>query len=796
MLKKIIKMSLRNFWKSRKYSIINVIGLGIAITASFFIFLYVNYEKSYDKYNTNIDRIFRLVRHARNGVNQQYTSAPFAIGPAMAQNSPEIEKFTRIWFRDIFVRNENRKFQENIMYADSSLFSVFSFSSLQGSLPNALTEPFSVVLSESASKKYFGSSDAIGKSLLFKDDFSNFSGTVKAVIRDMPLNSSFRADVIVSLTTLTNKLDPEIGNQWEGPMGETFLLLAPGALADNIQAKTGSFLKANESRFTNDEIGQLGFELEPLEKIYLQGKYPSQNSGSRFNVYVFLIIGIFIVIIAAINFINLTTARSLERAKEVGILKSIGSSRTQLIFQFIADSLLIALIAFFLAVILIICLTTPINEIYGKVVLKGIFNSSYPLIVIATLSLLIGLLAGLYPAVVLSKFKPVDVLRGQLKSGSQGIVLRKTLVIVQFTISIFLIIATITVLRQIQYVRSMPLGFKKDLMVVIDFHRNETVKNRLPTIKDELSKIPNVLAASSSSGIPNSGFESANYEIENKVGVMEKISVPLYMVDEDFFKQYQISFIAGRSFAKEFPTDFKEALIINESAAGQLGYKSPKDIIGKRFNGEGSGTVIGVVKNFNFISLHDQISPLIFRTFVPANRYITLSIGAKNIQTTINAIANRWKELVPDSPIDYFFLDEAINKQYNAEVRFGRIFSYFGVLAIFISCLGLLGLTLFSATQRRKEIGIRKVTGASAVNIVILLTRNQVKLVLISMILASPVAWFFMNRWLQTFYYRININWWTFALAGGLSLLVAILTTSILTIRASLANPVNSLRMD
>lgn len=796
MLRKIIKISLRNFWKSGKYSIINVIGLGVAITASFFIFLYVGYEKSYDKCNKNADRIFRLVRHSKKEINQPYTSAPFAIGPALAQSSPEVEKFARIWFRDFFVQNGDRKFQENIMYADSSLLSMFSFSPLEGTLKNALNEPFSVILSESASKKYFGLSNAIGRQILFRDNFSNFSAVVKAVINDMPLNSSFRSDIIVSFTTVTNKVDPEAGNQWEGPMGETFLQLAPGTLSNSVQARIAPFLKANEPRFSQDGISQLEYELEPLTKIYLQGKYPSQNSGSNSNVYVFLIAGVSIIIIAAINFINLSTARSLERAKEVGILKSLGSSRGQLIVQFIADSLLIAFVALLLAVSLIALLTDSINEVYGKVILTRILGSPDQLLKIAALSLTVGLLAGLYPAIVLSGYKPIDVLRRQLQSGSQGMLLRKILVVTQFTISICLIIGTVTVYRQIQYIQSLPLGFKKDLMFIIDFHRDENVKNEIEVVKKELVKIPNVLSASASSGIPNSGFEPADYKIENKEGIMEKVSVPLYMVDEDFFKQYQISFIAGRSFSKAFATDFREALVINEAAAAKLGYKNPKDIIGKRFNGEGAGTVIGVVKNFNFISLRDQISPLIFRTFTPANRYISLSIGSKDVQTTINSIIKRWQNLVPDRPIDYFFLDDAINKQYNAEARFGRIFSYFGALAIFISCLGLFGLTLFSTAQRRKEIGIRKVIGASSYSIVTLLTKNLVSLVLISLVIAAPVAWFFMNRWLQAFYYRIDFSLWIVVIAGGLSLFVAILTTTILTIKVSLSNPVDSLRSE
>ena len=797
MIKNYFKTAWRNILKHKLFSFISILGLAMGITASFLIYLYVSYELSYDAYHVKSDRIYRLTSDNNSSTGHNYSSTSFAIGSGLQRAYPGIEAVTRIWYRDFFVEKGVNKFQEdNVMYADSSLFSVFSFPFLNGNSQNALTDPFSVVLSQAASEKYFGKADPIGQTLSFKNDFDKYDARVTGVMNNILPNSTFRADIIISMTTLSKKLEPEIDNQWEAPIGNTYLLLRQGYGPEKIEAQLPAFIKNHLSKFVNTNAGNLQLALEPLKTLYLHGKYNSPETGNIYNLYIFSIIGIFVLLIAGINFVNLTTARSAERAKEAGILKAIGSTRNQLVTKFLGDSLILSLFGFLLSLLFCTLLIPSFNNLCGKIICRGIFNEPEKLFLMFGIAIATGFIAGLYPAFVISGFKPASVLRGQFTTGTKGVVLRKSLVVFQFIISTALIIGTIIVYQQLNYIRSQPLGFKKDQMVVIDFHHDNVVTKQLETIKQELTKLPDVLSVSASSGIPNAGFESADYNIENKNGVMEHLSIPLYMVDEDFFHQYQMRLLSGRAFSKDFVTDFKESLIVNEAAVTKLGYSSPSEIIGKRFSGEGSGTVIGVVKNFHFLSFHENITPLIFRTFLPANRYITVSIIAANMTKTVNTISNKWKQIAPDRPFDYFFLDEAIARQYTSEVNFGKLFLCFSGFTIFISCLGLYGLALFSTVQRKREIGIRKVLGANVTSIISLLSKDFIKLIITAFVIASPVAWFAMNKWLQGFAYRINISWWAFVLAGFISLGIALFTLSFHSIKAAIANPVKSLKTE
>jgi len=800
MLKKSFKIALRNFWKHKTFSFVNLTGLAIGISACFLIYLYVFYEFSYDTYHTKADRIYRLVTGDNKTPGSRFTNTSAAIGPSLRREYPEIQDMVRISFKSSLIEKGTNKFQEdNVMYADSSLFSIFSFPFVKGDSKKALTKPFSVVLSERAARRYFGTTDPMGQTLSLDESdpaHGKYDAIVTGVIQDIPANSHFRSDVILSMTTLSEKLEKELDNYWESPAWHTYLLLPEGYHPEQLQSKLNAFTKKHADKIVLGDKNHFILSAEPLGKIYLHGKYASPESGNVYNLYIFSIIAFFILLIAGINFINLTTARSAERAKEVGIRKVIGSSRIQLIWQFLGESVLLCLLAFVAACLCCILFIPVFNDLCGKIVSHGLFEHSIALLFLLCIALLIGLVAGLYPAFVLSSFRPVVVLKGRFVAGKKGVALRQILVVSQFAVSIMLIIGTIVVYQQLNFLRNQPLGFKKDQMLVIDFHGDPLVKEKIETIKNEFTKLPNVMSASASSGIPNSGFEPADYDIENKSGVMQHAGIALYMVDEDFFNQYDIKLLAGRAFSKEFPTDFKNALIVNEAALEKFGYSSPREIIGKRFSGEGGGTVIGVVKNFNFKSLRENVDPLIFRTFFLANRYITLNISSKNVPATISAIESRWKQLEPQRPFDYFFLDEAINRQYKSETSFGRLFLYFGVLALFISCLGLFGLTLFSTTQRTKEIGIRKVLGAGVAGIVNLLSKDFLRLVVIAFTIASPVAWFVMNKWLQGFAYRVNISWWIFFLAGVTALLIAIFTVSFQTVKAAIANPVNSLRTE
>lgn len=533
--------------------------------------------------------------------------------------------------------------------------------------------------------------------------------------------------------------------------------------------------------------------LEPLRDVYLYSDRDGSKTGNIRNVYIFSIIAVFILLIACFNFINLTTARASERAKEVGIRKVVGASKRQLARQFIGESVLLCLMAFILVVGLSVLLLPSFNHLSGKMISDGIFSNLRYLILLFFASVCIGLIAGIYPALVLSSFKPIIVLKGRFSSGTKGILLRKGLVIAQFSISIALIIGTIIVYSQMKYMRDQDLGFNKDQMIILDSNGDSS---RF-AFKQSLLSIPKVKSVSLSSSAPGMGNSQAYSQIENKNGDMQVATLARYSVDFDFIPQYKIKMIAGRAFSKDFATDTTQAIILNETAVKQFGYSSPDQIIGKRFDQWGrKGKVIGVMKDFHYRSLQENIKPLSMVIEPNAEDLVNVNVSAADIPQTLATIESKWKQMIPARPFSYTFLDDTFNKQYLDEDRFEKLFFNFAILAIFISCLGLLGLASYSTLQRTKEIGIRKVLGASVSGITSLLSKDFIKLVLIALVIASPIAWFAMHQWLQGFAYRINIGFWVFILAGLLAILIAILTVSFQAIKAAIANPVKSLRSE
>ncbi|HSZ87520.1 MAG TPA: FtsX-like permease family protein, partial [Puia sp.] len=533
--------------------------------------------------------------------------------------------------------------------------------------------------------------------------------------------------------------------------------------------------------------------LEPLRDVYLRSKRSGFETGNINNVRIFFIVAIFILMIACINFINLTTARSAERAKEVGIRKVVGAVKFQLAKQFIVESVMICFIAFLLSLLLCSLLLPLFNQLAGKQISTGIFSDPLNIIELFLLAVSIGVIAGFYPSLVLSSFKPVSVLKGRFATGTRGLLLRKSLVVFQFTISIALIVGTIVVYTQLNYMRNQDLGFNKEQTIVINtnFDKNKDV------FKQSLASIPGVMSSSSSSSVPGTGHTGAYSEMENKAGETQKTNLNLYFVDFDYINQYKFKLVAGRGFSKDLKTDSIQAMVINESAARSLGYTSPKDAVGRNFSQWGrKGKIIGVLKDFHYHSLQQEIQPLVMRYEPWALGLISIKVSSANLPETIKAIQSKWNNIIPSRPFEYFFLDDFFNKQYRAEERFGNLFTNFAVLAIFISCLGLLGLASYSTIQRTKEIGVRKVLGASVSNIVNLLSVDFIKLVLIAFIIAAPIGWFGMNIWLHDFAYRTTITWWVFAIAGTSAILIAFLTISFQAIRAAVMNPVKSLRTE
>jgi putative ABC transport system permease protein len=793
MLRSYFKIAFRNLWRHRVFSLINILGLTVGMTACFLIFLYVRFELSYDKFHTKGDRIYRIVCDIKTPTETMHPGGPsWAVGPHLMGGFPQVEATVRTTDDELLVRKGNVKYQElNSLWADSSFFEVFSFKLIKGNPHTALNEPLNIVFSESAVKKYFGKKDPIGQTVLLTGD--GFTAKITGVMKDIPENSMIKADMIVSMNTLTRKLNPRLNDQWGNYGNRTYVLLKPGANALAFQKQIPAFLE----KMNGTEMKQLNMYptlmLEKFPEAYLHSDRNDSNSGSIKNVYIFSIVAVFILLIACFNFVNLTTARSAERAKEVGIRKVVGAGKQQLTRQFIGESVLLCIIAFVLTLGAAALFLPSFNLLAGKTLSNGIFDDMGFIGILFLASIGIGLLAGVYPALVLSSFKPVTVLKGRFATGTKGILLRKGLVVSQFTISIALIISTIIVFLQMNFMRNQDLGFSKDQMMVINSNGDPARDAFINAVRG----LPNVKAVTMSSSVPGGGNMGAYSQIQNVKGVMQIANLDLYFVDFEYLTQYNVKMAAGRTFSRSFMTDTTQSMILNESAVKMFGYRTPQEAVGRDFDQWGrKGKIIGVMKDFHFQSLQEKIKPLSMRIEPNGCGLVSIKVSSNNLPATISAIENKWNTLIPARPFSYFFLDEYFDKQYKSEQRFGKLFLNFAVLAIFISCLGLLGLASYSTMQRTREIGIRKVLGATVPNIVNLLSKDFLKLVGVAIIIASPIAWFGMHKWLQDFAYRIPISWWIFALAAVAATIIAIVTVSFQAIKAAVSNPVLSLRAE
>ncbi len=793
MIRNYIKIAFRNLWRHKSFSLINIVGLAIGMTAFMLIFMYVHFELSYDRYHTKADQVYRLnvdLKSANDLMKFSWSSAP--MGPAIKADFPEVMEQTRFFPGGSLVKVNNQLFQENrVDFAEPSLFKVFSFPLIKGDPETALKDPYTVVLTESTAKKYFGEADPMGKTLLMNNkDLVKVTGVAK----DVPENSQFKFDILYSVSTL-EKSNPDAMSSWGDFGSYTFLLLNKGADPKKLESKFPAFLRKHISEDNRKGGEDYALFLKPLKEIYMDPRGGFEQ-GSMSNVYIFSIVALFILLIAAVNFINLTTARATERAKEVGVRKVVGAARSQLTLQFLGESILICLISFVFAAFMVSLLLPSFNQLAGKIISRDIFEQGY-LFILLSIAVLIGLAAGAYPALALSAFRPVTILKGRFSSSSKGTLLRKGLVVFQFTISIVLIIGTIVVYNQLSYMRNQPLGFDKNQMMTIDFGNDDGVIKNYGTIKNEFKSIPNVSAVAISHGLPGVGSANAHSAFENRQGDMQPLNINMYDVDYDFIPVYGMKIIAGRTFSPAFPTDSTKSVVVNEATVKILGFTSPNQAIGKKFQQWGrEGQIVGVVKDFHYRSLQDNVEPLNMRVNPSNARILTLKIAAQNIPATIAAVENKWKVLVPQRPFNYTFVDLNFNKQYATEERFGKLFMYFATLAIFISCLGLLGLASYSILQRTREIGIRKVLGASIAGIVNMLSKEFLQLVFIAAVIAFPLAWYGMDDWLKGYAYHINISWIVFAVAGSLAFLIAIATVSFQAIRAAVANPVKSLRSE
>ncbi len=809
MIKNYFKIAFRNLWKNKGFTAINITGLAIGLSCFILIALYVVDELSYDKYNKDADRIYRVdadIKFGGNELKLAVNSDP--MGATLKRDYPQVEEYTRIYASegDKLVRKGNEYISEqHIVYVDSTFFNIFTLPAISGNTKTALDEPNTVVISETAAKKYFGTTDVLGKAI----EISKKPFKINAVIENMPHNSHFHFDFLMSMKNVEYQFGNYLSHNFQ-----TYIRLKKGtdyhAFEKNFPQLVTKYILPQAKQFMNitsmDDFykagNQLQYLLTPLTKIHLySARFPElEANGNIQYVYIFTVVALFILLIACINFINLSTARSASRAKEVGIRKVLGTVKKNLIAQFLAESSLMAVLSLILAIAIAYAALPLFNGIASKSLTIGSIFSPRVLPFLIALPFVVGIIAGSYPAFFLSKFKPVSVLKGKINTGFKKSYLRSGLVMLQFFVSIFLIVGTVVVYRQIHFIQTTNLGFNKDQVLIIN--GGGALAGNDESFKNEVLKLPGVNTATMSGFLPvsSSSRSDNSYSREATMDSKNALSMQSWVVDYDYVKTMGMQIIKGRNFSKEFGAD-STAIILNETAAKVLGYDDP---IGKKIysnfqdqNGSRlvSYDIIGIVKNFHYESLRQNIFPLGLR-LGHDNSLISFKVNTSNIQPLVKQVEGKWKAMAPGMPFSYRFLDDSFNNMYQSEQRVGKVAITFAVLAILIACLGLFGLVTYMSEQRTKEIGVRKVLGASVTNLVTMLSSDFLKLVGIAALIAFPVSWWAMHAWLQDFAFRIQIDWWIFLAAGLIALLIALLTVSVQAIKAALANPVKSLRTE
>ncbi|MCU0444309.1 MAG: ABC transporter permease [Microscillaceae bacterium] len=808
MLKNYLKIAFRNLWRNKTFSIINISGLAIGLATCMLIGLYIWDELSFDRFNEKHSRIYRINSDIKFGGKEiMLAVAPDPMGHTMTKEYPEVEKAVRLRNNGSFlVKKDEQNIKESkIIYADNEIFEIFSFKMLSGDARTALKAPKTVVISESIARKYFNQIDVVGKTLtLDRTELFKITG----VMADMPQNSHFRYDFLLSMTTIE---ESKQGN-WLSHNFNTYLLLKPQADAKKLEAKFAHLLK----KYTFPQAFQVlqiksvedfekngnyvRYSLMPLTKIHLYSDREAElsaNSSIQY-VYIFSAVALLILLIACTNFMNLSTAKSANRAKEVGVRKVLGSHKAHLIAQFLSESVLLTMIALLIGVALTELFLPYFNQLANKALSlhNGNWLTVLPILCLCALS--VGLLAGVYPAFYLSAFNPVNVLKGKLSAGFKTQGLRSVLVVLQFSISIVLIISTIVIYRQLNYIQNKKLGFNKDQVLIVNDAYG--LGSHTKTFKDNVLKMTEVKSATFSYFLPvPSARNEMSFFPEGQMQQNKAVSMQHWQTDHDYVKTMGLEIIKGRDFSRSFATD-SSGVLINETAAKVFGFTDP---VGKKImklDDIQRGTtvsykIIGVVKNFHFESLRQNIGAWSM-VLGKSQGAISFRLKTKQLHELLPKIEAEWKKLANGQPFVYQFMDEQFDSVYRTERRVGQIFISFAGLAIFLACLGLFGLAAYATEQRTKEIGIRKVMGASILNIIALVSRDFLRLVIIAFVIATPIAYYFMSQWLQDFAYRIDMGWWIFAIAGFAAFLIALLTIGYQTIRAALKNPVDSLRYE
>jgi putative ABC transport system permease protein len=799
-----LKIALRNIFKHKGYSLINIIGLALGMACCLLILLYVQDELSYDRYHENADRIYRVIEEVRlEGVGEESSSMPFPTGDTLPLEYPDVvEASVRFFNFQLptmslqYGTSDEKLFNEpRFFFADSAVFQVFSFEMIKGDPKKALEEPNTIVITEAMVEKYFEGDEPIGKTLRWQNGVNlNITG----VLKNIPSNSHFQFDFLGSFATLRQLFGGNLPQTWYWNPCWTYILLKEGASPDALQAQFPALV---QKYFPDSIKDKVVIKLQPLEDIHLFSHldYEINPNSDISYIYIFSAIAVFVLLIACINFMNLATARSANRGREVGMRKVLGAHRIQLIKQFLGESMILCVISAAIAVLIVEIVLPAFNAFSGKALSTNYFTDGRLLGGLALITLTVGILSGIYPAFFLSGFDPVKVMKGSLERGGKSSAFRKVLVVVQFAISIVLIIGTIICFQQLNYLRNSGLGFNKDQVVMLPAYGTAPAR-WYERFRERILQDPHITQVSAVEDVLGAKYQTGSF-IPEGTSESNMQQIPLLVVTFDFIETFDMEMVSGRSFSKEFPTDITEGIIINESASKRFSW-SPEQALGKRLRQQNGLMlrVVGVVKDFNYASLSQPITPFVLE--MPRNpgqmnarvRYVAIKTSMADLQQTIGFLKSTWEEVVPNRSFDFFFLDDELDKLYNAEEQMGRVFGIFTFLAIVIACLGLFALASFTTELRTREIGIRKVLGAQASGIVILLSKEFAKWVLIANVIAWPVAYYIMERWLDGFAYRTVIGVPTFIVATLLAFVIAILTVSFQAFKAALDDPVKSIR--
>jgi putative ABC transport system permease protein len=792
MLKNLLKVAIRNIFKDFAYSSLNILGLTLGITSALFLIIYISNELSYDRYHEKADRIYRVSSNIKE-TDDEFTwiiaQIPFA--PQVIEDYPEVEHAVRFIDagRNLYEYEDKEFYEEQFFFADSNVFNVFSYEFVKGDANTALLEPNTMVLTETVAAKYFGKEDPINKSLVTGDDTYKITG----VIKDIPRNSHFRFDALMSRRTL-----PQQFGNWGNFGVYTYLLLPAEIDHKEFEKKLGEMYPKYMAPIFERLGITIDYILEPITDIHLKSTNAQEPepTGSYAYVMIFAVVAFFLILIAAMNYMNLATARSAKRAREVGLRKVVGSNRSSLIFQFLTESIVFTFISVLISIVLIIVLLPKFNQLAGKSFLIDIIFSPTIIVSLIGVIIVVGVFGGSYPAFYLSRFSPVTVFKGEVTKGSSGSMFRKILVVIQFTISVAMIVSTLVVFKQLNYLKTKDLGY--DMKNVISLEIPFQMLDKYPVIKQSLLENPDILNVGSTNTRIGEGSGKVLFNVETTDGMQQR-GINFTVVDHDLIETLGIKMIKGRDFQQDMPSDTLLGVLVNETMAKRLNWDEP---IGKRVELQGRdgqnvlmASVVGVMKDFHQTGMYNEIETLmmIYRVNNPVI-YAKLKDG--NINETIKYIESKWNEVFPERPFTYSFLSERFNEQFDADEKRGFIFTLFTVLAILIACLGLFGLASYTVEQRTKEIGIRKVVGASEGVIVRLISKEFLILIAISILIAFPLSFYFMRDWLNQFVYRTNLGLFIFILAGLISVAITFITISIQAWKAANTNPAESLRVD